>query len=407
MSYHEREVGKEEELSPIRVAVCSTPWLSVPPESYGGIEALVYDSLLAYPDQKIDYFLYTVGETAQRETASHLSPQIGWVYDKGLYPRIREASALTKEAIHTINFYKDLERRISAGEHFDLVHHHMMFTGTVFALGKRIKLPHLVTVHGPLEDEFDLEFLKSTIGEEGIYFTSISDNQGRHLPELNWVKTVHNGIDVENFPLKTDKKDFMLSVGRIHPDKGQMEAIEVARQLGKSLVLAGNIDDQQYFDWKIVPNIDVRADLMGSAFTAMELTQAVLERAKVPEVIYFGEANFTDKVWLYQNARVFINPLNWEEPFGLVMVEAMACGTPVVSIARGAAPEIVEHGRTGFLVADVGEMVERVSEIYQYPNLIRAVDCRKRVEEHFSNRSMASEYREAYDEVLRREQLKV
>ncbi|OGD91181.1 hypothetical protein A3D07_04585 [Candidatus Curtissbacteria bacterium RIFCSPHIGHO2_02_FULL_42_15] len=89
------------------------------------------------------------------------------------------------------------------------------------------------------------------------------------------------------------------------------------------------------------------------------------------------------------------------------MVEAMACGTPVVSIARGAAPEIVEHGRTGFLVADVGEMVERVSEIYQNPNLIRAVDCRKRVEEHFSNRSMASEYREAYDEVLRREQLKV
>lgn len=403
-SFHpEDRKEREENQARLKVAICSTPWLAVPPKSYGGIEALIYDFLINYPGENVDYFLYTVGETTRRPTTKDLTGEIGYHYESIQYERIKEPNAHLREAIHIMNFYHEMDRRIKNGEECQIIHHHLMFMGGVFTFGKRINLPHLISIHGPIEDEVDKEFLLSLKDEPGIYFTSISNNQGRHLPQLPWVKTVYNGVNVEKFPLQKEKKDFLLNIGRINKDKGQAEAIEIARRLGKSLVLAGNIEDQEYFDREIDPKVEVWANRVGSAFKPMEVMQTALERATMPEVIYVGEANFEDKVWLYQNAKVFLNPINWEEPFGLVMPEAMACGTPVVSLARGAAPEIIAHGKTGFLVSDVDEMTQEVEKILKDDSLIHPEDCREHVVQNFSAEVMAKNYREAYDEVLRRE----
>jgi hypothetical protein len=190
----------------LRIAVCSTPWLDVPPKSYGGIEALIYDFLLHYPEEKLNFFLYSVGGTANRPTAERLKGEIGYHFDHELYSQIQNPGASVKEAIHLVNFYKELDKKIEEGEHFDLVHHHLMFMGGVFAFSRGGEIPHLITMHGPIKDNNDIEFLRSIGTEPGIYFSSISDNQREHLGDLPWIGTVHNGVNCEKFKYRQDKQ---------------------------------------------------------------------------------------------------------------------------------------------------------------------------------------------------------
>jgi len=397
---------RKEELKPLRIAMCSTPWLEVPPKSYGGIEALIYDALLNYPAENLGFFLYSVGETAHRRTARRLKGEVGYHFGHELYKEIQKPGASVKEAIHLVEFYKELDRRIKSGEHFDLIHHHLMFMGGVFAFGRGKEIPHLITMHGPIEDPMDIRFLHSIGSKPGIYFNSISDNQRRNLPDLPWIGTVHNGINCEKFQFSPEHRGYLLNIGRINKDKGQKTAIEVAERCKKTLILAGNIENHDYFNREIAPRIQVRIDQLGSGFTRLEALDMVLKNAKHPEVIYFGEANFEEKMRLYQ-AHAFINPIAWEEPFGLVMAEAGACGTPVISFARGAAPEIIVDGQTGFLIpyqeangeVDISGLVEAVGKIDQ----IDRQKCNKYIWENFSAGAVAEGYRKVYDRILEKE----
>jgi glycosyltransferase involved in cell wall biosynthesis len=398
---------ERENRKPLRIAVCSTPWLEVPPKSYGGIEALVYDALLNYPAEKLDFFLYSVGETAHRRTAKRLKGKIGYHFDHELYKEIQKPGASVKEAIHLVNFYKEIDERIKNGEHFDLIHHHLMFIGGFAAFFGSKDIPHLITMHGPIEDPMDIEFLRSIGTEPGIYFNSISDNQRRNLPDLPWIGTVHNGVNCERFNYSPVHRNYLLNIGRINKAKGQETAIEVAEKCKKTLILAGNVENQAYFDREIAPRVQVRIDKLGSGFTKLEALEMILNNAKRPEIIYFGEADFEEKVKLYQYAHAFINPIAWEEPYGLVMPEAMICGTPVISFARGAAPEIIVDGQTGFLIpyqvtdgeVDIRGLVEAVGKI----DKIHRPDCKEHILENFSAGAVARRYREVYDLILEKE----
>jgi glycosyltransferase involved in cell wall biosynthesis len=163
--------------------------------------------------------------------------------------------------------------------------------------------------------------------------------------------------------------------------------------------LAGNIENYDYFNREIAPMLEVRIDQLGSGFTKLEALDMILSNAKRPEIIYFGEANFEEKIQLYQLAYAFINPIAWEEPFGLVMAEAGACGAPVISFARGAAAEIIIDGKTGFLVKNAREMVKAVRKI----DHIWRPECREHVEAKFSAKAVAERYREVYDLILEKE----
>jgi glycosyltransferase involved in cell wall biosynthesis len=187
---------------------------------------------------------------------------------------------------------------------------------------------------------------------------------------------VYNAIDVESFPFQAEKGEDLLFLSRIAPEKGPQHAVEVAKRVGRRLILAGKVDayDRRFFE-------EVMRDLIDG-----------------DQIVFFGEADAQQKRELYRNAHCVLMPLTWEEPFGLVMPEAMACGTPVIALRRGSAPELIAHGTTGFVVDTIEEMAEAVS-------LVGTIDphaCREHVRRHFSPEIMADEYLRVYDDVLER-----
>jgi glycosyltransferase involved in cell wall biosynthesis len=253
---------------------------------------------------------------------------------------------------------------------FDIIHNH---TGEILmAFAGLADAPMLTTTHGNLTP--DCRFVWERY--DGFYNT-ISRSQAKRFvgfQSAQFAGVIHNAIDVQTYPFRSDKEDYLLCLARVSPEKGTHLAIEVARRLSMPLVIAGKVDrvDREYFETAIEPQVDGRL------------------------VRFFGEANAQAKRELYSKARCLLVPICWEEPFGLVMPEAMACGTPVVAFARGAAPEIVVDGETGFLVNDVDEMADAVRHL-------RNIDprrCRSHVERRFDIPVMVDGYLEAYERIL-------
>src|SRR5579884_2786567 len=246
-----------------------------------------------------------------------------------------------------------------AGE-FDIIHNHCLSAGP--ALAGLTATPCLSTLHylHPVHRCFPAHPI-----------VAISHAQARALPELNILAVVHNGVACERYPLVTAKDDYLLYMGRIDEKKGPDRAIQVARRLGCRLIIAGRpppLDMVDYFETEVRPYLG-------------------------PDIVYVGEARGADKIELLAHARCALLPIRWEEPFGLVAVEAMACGTPAIGMRHGALPEIIEDGVTGFLVDSVEAMaaaVERVDEI-------SGDACRRRVEARFSAERMTEGYLAAYD----------
>ncbi len=252
---------------------------------------------------------------------------------------------------------------------FDVVHSHLHIHALVFS--RLIPCPLVSTLHGsawvramhPVFERY-----------KDQPFVSISDAERRFKPDLNYVATVHNGIRLEHFPFSDSKEDFLLFSGRLAPEKGAGEAIEIARRSGLPLKMAAMIEPvyQDYFDNRIKPYLDDR------------------------NVIYLGLLEQKDLVPYYQKARALVCPIHWDEPFGLVAVESMACGTPMIGARKGAFEEIVVEGETGFLFDDVDEAVAAVGRLSE----IRALDCRRRVEEKFSARVMAEGYEAVFRQLV-------
>lgn len=340
----------------MRIAQLAPLWERVPPLRYGGTEAVV--SLLA--DELVrrghQVVLYASGDS---ETLAELRS----VYPRSL--RMAEVEGVIHspagyEWVHVANALKDHAQ-------FDIIHNH---SGELpMAMSSVVPTPMLSTLHCAITP--DAQFVWANYP---WFYNTISRASKRTCPDRNYLGFVYNGIDVASFPYDEDKEDYLLFLSRISPEKGPVTAIQVAKMLGKKLIIAGKVDkvDREYYHRVVEPLIDGNL------------------------IHFFGEANGEQKRELYRKAMVVLMPLDWEEPFGLVMAEALACGTPVIAFPRGAAPEIIRDGVTGYLVGSVEEMARAV---YRLDRIDPKV-CRQHVQEHFDVPIMADGYLDLYERIL-------
>jgi glycosyltransferase involved in cell wall biosynthesis len=340
---------------PLRIAMLAPPWFSVPPRGYGGTEEVLaglVNSLVAR-----GHHVILIGSGPRLTTAQEFVA----VYDDPPSSRLGDPMP---EVVHAA-----AAGRILAGLDVDIVHDHTL-AGPLTARASRSAV--VVTAHGSLSRDHRRYFreLGGTVN-----LVAISDSQRQLAPHLTWAGRVHNGVDVATFPLGDGGGGYLLFIGRFSPDKGAHLAIEAARAVGLPLVLAGKLNEapeRAYFDAAVRPRLG-------------------------PGVTYVGEVDAAAKRELYAGAAALLFPVCWEEPFGMVMVEAMACGTPVLALRRGSVPEVVDHGHTGLVVDSPDQLPHAICRIDE----IDRTACRRHAERWFDVSVMATGYERVFGSVLR------
>src|SRR3989338_3136973 len=347
----------------MKIALLASPYLSVPPKKYGGTEKIV--SLLADGLVELghDVTLFATGDSQTRAKLISVFPSelgnSGLKKDDGLMPLIHYTECIRRK------------------KEFDIIHNHGQYLAMFLA--EYSKTPVVHTIHGSYyPEEIPEEKRKVLQTFKSHRFISISDNQRGGMSDLNFVATVYNGIDVSQFHYtEKPRGDYLLWVGRIIAKKGPLTAIETAKKTNIPLVIAAAIDpaDMPYYEKEIKPHIDGKF------------------------ISYIGEINHHTSEELYGNALCTLFPITWHEPFGLVMVESMACGTPVVAYNIGSVPEIIVSGKTGFIV-EIESGVEGLSHAVRKIGSIQRGDCRAHVLEHFTKEKMVEGYEQVYKKVL-------
>ena len=298
----------------MRIALVAPFDESVPPLRYGGTELVVH--LLAEELHHLGHEV-TLFASGDSITAARLIP--GTPSAVRLLPEARNRA--TRAAFCYLGIGEVL--KVLNNERFDIIHNHIGWP--LLAFKNLIRDPLLTTLHGTLVDEHERNMYAK---HKKSPFLSISDSQRKPLPTLNYVGTVHHGLDLENFDFNNSPDDYLAFLGRITPDKGPKQAIAIAKATGKRLLIGAKIDptDEAYYSKHIKPHIDGK------------------------QIVYLGELDHAAKVQLLRNACALISPLQWDEPFGLVNIEALACGTPVIATTRGSLPEIITNGKVGFFM---------------------------------------------------------
>ena len=323
---------------------------SVPPKLYGGTERVVSYLTEELVKQGHDVTLFASGDSI---TSANLIP----VVDQAL----RLTRADDSFAYHIL-LLEELSKR---SHEYDIIHFHIDYMH--FPLSRQLNIPQLTTLHGRLDipslQDIYLEFNDMPV-------VSISNHQRRPLPFANWLATVYNGVPEETYTFQPNPGTYLALLGRISPEKGIERAIEIAIRVGMELKIAAKIDkvDTDYFNDRIKP---------------------LLEH---PLIEYVGEINEAEKNDFLGNAYAMLFPIDWPEPFGLVMIEAMACGTPTIAYHRGSVTEVMSHGETGFIVNSIEEAANSVEKI----ETISRQCCRHMFETRFSARRMAQDYLKAY-----------
>ena len=338
----------------MRIAVIAPPWYPVPPSGYGGIEWVV--SLLADGLTERGHEV-TLFAPPGSETEAELVPPLGGIPPEELI------GDPWYEAAHAVSAYE-------RGEEFDLLHDH---TGPVGAsIGAMSDCPTVHTLHGPFTDQTRMLYRRIA---RRYWFVAISESQRSMGPaNLRWAGMVYNGIPMDHYTLREDKEDYLLFLGRADEEKAPHLAIEAARRAGRRLVMCvttKNEGEQAYWAEQVEPQLSEDVEVK-------------------------GECDQRQKAELLAGAAALLFPVQWPEPFGLVMTEAMACGTPVIAWRNGSVPEVVADEVTGFIVESVEEMaaaVDRVGELD--PQAMRA-----RVEQRFSADAMVAGYERVYQQVL-------
>jgi glycosyltransferase involved in cell wall biosynthesis len=324
---------------------------SVPPTLYGGTERVVSWLTEELVAEGHEVTLFASGDS---RTAAELVP---------IVPR-----ALRLDGIHNSTAYNIimLDRVVARSNEFDVMHFHIDFFH--YPLFRNMAHKTLTTLHGR-QDLPELPALYRTFPHMPL--VSISDHQRKPVPPVNWCGTVYHGLPEGMLKEGSGQGGYLAFLGRICADKGILPAIEIARRAGMTLKVAAKVDpaDRKYFDQEVKPVLDVS-----------------------PHVEFIGEINDGQKQEFLGNAAALLFPISWPEPFGLVMIEAMGCGTPVIAFNCGAVPEIMEDGLTGFVVETVDQAVDAVRKL---DRLFRP-SIRSRFEERFSARAMAREYVKIY-----------
>jgi glycosyltransferase involved in cell wall biosynthesis len=338
----------------VKIAQIAPLYESVPPKYYGGTERVV--SYLTEELVKLGHevTLYASGDSVTRA---------------GLRPACRHALRLDRSIEDPMVDHVYLAERVfqEAGE-FDVVHSHIDYVG--FPLWRRMSTPHVTTLHGCLELP-NLSNLFHEFCDEPVI--SISYHQRLPFPRANWQATVYHGLPLDLYTLHERPGTYLAFIGRISPEKRVDQAIQIARRAGLPLKIAAKIgnQDREYFETIIKPLINGK------------------------DIEFIGEIGEAGKDEFLGNAFALLVPIDWPEPFGLVMIEALACGTPVIASLRGSVPEIIEHGTTGFVIRNVEEGVRALDGI---PRLSRR-RCRQIFEERFTATRMAADYVAVYEQL--------
>lgn len=340
----------------MKIAQVAPLWERVPPFRYGGIELVV--SLLT--DELVqrghEVTLFASGDSLTQAKLVSVHPQA-----LRLDPGIREAG-----------FYEQmlLGEVYSQADEFDLIHSHM--GATALLPSSLVKTPTLHTLHGVFTPDNSKLFRQFS----HLCYSSITDAQRDPNLELNYVHTVYNGINLDDYTFQPqpDELPYLAFVGRLSPEKGPQNAIAIAQALGLPLKMAGKIDvvDREFYEERLAPLIDGE------------------------QIQYLGEVDHEAKARLLAGATVTLFPITWREPFGLVMIESLAAGTPVVAIALGSVPEVIDHGQTGFVCHSLEEMIDSVPKAMQ----LSRQACRDSVVKKFSVKQMTDEYEVTYQKVL-------
>ncbi len=334
----------------MKLAILSPIAWRTPPRHYGPWESVVSLLTEGLVAQGVDVTLFATADSVTSATLHAVCPR-GYEEDPSIEPKVWECLHISELFEH--------------GDEFDLIHNHFDYLPLTYSCMTRT--PIVTTIHGfssprilPVYEKYDCR----------CHYVSISNAD--RASSLTYVATVYHGIDLSRFTLRRESGDYLLFFGRIHPDKGAREAIEISRRFGMRLIMAGIIQDRRYFEREVEPYLDGE------------------------QVLYLGSAGPEKRDELLGGAYALLHPIHFAEPFGLSVVEAMACGTPVVAMNRGSMPEIIDPGRTGFLCSSVEEAVQALERV---PELDR-VQCRRWVEERFSAGRMVRDYLSVYEKIL-------
>jgi len=334
----------------MHIAMLSPIAWRTPPRHYGpweNIASLLTEGLV---ERGHDVTLFATADSQTHGTLRAVCPR-GYEEDRTLNPKVWECLHISELFEHTLGY--------------DIIHNQFDFLPLTYT--GLTTTPVVTTIHGFSSPEI-LPVYRKYNGK--VSYVSISDAD--RSPDLDYIRTIHHGIDIKQFDFQPTPDDTLLFFGRIHNDKGAREAIEIARACNKKLILAGIIQDQDYYDQYVGPHIDN------------------------DKVIYVGSVGPAERSQLLGKACALLHPIQFDEPFGLSVIESMACGTPVIAFDRGSMPELIENGKNGFLVDNVDEAIESVARIKE----IDRATCRGHVERYFTVDHMVDEYIKAYDMIL-------
>jgi len=332
----------------LRIAIVAPPWYEIPPASYGGVERVCASLVDGLVERGHDVTLIAAG---RNHTRGEFVRTVAIPPGEG-----GDFESLT-EVIHAARAQQALDEL-----KVDVVHDHSV-AGPLAASARRA--PTVLPAHMPLAGEESwVEYYRAIVAN--VSLVALSEAQRRAAPGLRWAGLVPNGVDVGQFPFRADKDEYVLYLGRISATKGVDLALAAARTAGRRLVIAGKgtiPSEHEYFEHEIRPQLGDCVD-------------------------WVGEVSGQQKVDLLARARCLIFPIRWQEPFGLVLLEAMACGTPVVALGHGAVAEVVDDGRTGFVCQRPSELADAINDVSR----LDATDCREHVRRHFSVERMVDGY---------------
>ncbi len=334
----------------MRIAVLAPIAWRTPPRQYGPWELIASTITEGLVAKGFEVTLFATGDSHTSGKLDAVCPN-PYELDKSIDPKVWES-------LHIGNL-------MEKADDFDIIHNHYDFLPLTYS--RLIDTPIITTIHG-----FSSEQIIPVYKKYNPTSTYISISDADRHPELNYHGTIYHGIDSNKFAFNQKKGEYLLFYGRIHPHKGTLEAIEIAKKSGYPLKIAGLIQDQDYFDRKIEVHIDDDS------------------------VTYLGNVGQTEGNQLLGNAKALLHPIFFDEPFGLSVAEAMMCGTPVIAFNRGSMPELIEHGKTGFLVDGVSGAVAAVDRL----NELDPFYCRAHAMSKFSIENMVAEYLEVYKHIV-------